>query len=46
MQLYPHVFVGLGTIKNAVAYLDVKPDAVPIVCSEGYQTTKRLEWSP
>ena len=33
MRLYPDLFDGLGTIKNAVVHLDVKPDAVPIVCS-------------
>ena len=33
IKLYPDLFDGLGTIKNAVVYLDVKPDAVPIVCS-------------
>ena len=33
MQLYPDLFDGVGTIKNAVVHLDVKPDAVPIVCS-------------
>ena len=31
--MYPDLFDGLGTIKNAVVYLDVMPDAVPIVCS-------------
>ena len=33
MKLYPDLFDGLRTIKNAVVHLDVKPDAVPIVCS-------------
>ena len=33
MKLYPDLFDGLRTIKNAVIHLDVKPDAVPIVCS-------------
>ena len=33
MKLYPDLFDGLGTIKNAVVHLDVKPEAVPIVCS-------------
>ena len=33
MKLYPNLFDGLGTIKNAVVHLDVKPDAVSIVCS-------------
>ena len=33
MKLYPDLFDGVGTIKNAVVHLDVKPDAVPIVCS-------------
>ena len=33
MRLNPDLFDGLGTIKNAVVHLDVKPDAVPIVCS-------------
>ena len=33
IQLYPDLFDGLGTIKNAVVHLDVKPDASPVVCS-------------
>ena len=33
MKLYPDLFDGLRTIKNAMVHLDVKPDAVPIVCS-------------
>ena len=33
MKLYPDLFDGLETIKNAVVHLDVKSDAVPIVCS-------------
>ena len=33
MRLYPDLFDGLKTIKNAVVHLDVKLDAVPIVCS-------------
>ena len=33
MQLYPDLFDGLGTIKNAVVHLDIKPDASPVVCS-------------
>ena len=33
MKLCPDLFDGVGTIKNAVIHLDVKPDAVPIVCS-------------
>ena len=33
MKLYPDLFDGVGTIKNAVVHLDVKPDVVPIVCS-------------
>ena len=33
MQLFPDLFDGLGTIKNAVVHLDVKPDATPTVCS-------------
>ena len=33
MQLYPDLFDGLGTIKNAVVHLDVKPDASPVVCT-------------
>ena len=33
MKLYPDLFHGLGTIKNAMVHLDVKPDVVPIVCS-------------
>ena len=32
MKLYPDLFDGVGTIKNAVVHLDVKPDAVPTVC--------------
>ena len=33
MQLYPDLFSSVGTIKNAMVHLDVKPDAVPVVCS-------------
>ena len=33
MQLYPDLFLGVGTIKNTMVHLDVKPGAVPIVCS-------------
>ena len=33
MQLYPDLFDGVGTNKNAVVHLDVKPGAIPIVCS-------------
>ena len=33
MQLYPDLFDGFGTTKNAVVHLDVKPDASPVVCS-------------
>ena len=32
IQLYPDLFDGLGTIKNAVVHLDVKPDASPVMC--------------
>ena len=33
MDLYPDLFSGVGTIKNTMVHLDVKPDAVPVVCS-------------
>ena len=33
MRLYPDLFDGVGTIKNAVVHLEVKPGATPIVCS-------------
>ena len=33
MQLYPDLFDGVRTIKNAVVHLDVKPGATPKVCS-------------
>ena len=33
MQLYSDLFDGVGTIKNSVVHLDVKPGAIPIVCS-------------
>ena len=33
MKLYPDLFDGVRTNKNAVVDLDMKPDAVPIVCS-------------
>ena len=33
MNLYPDLFSGVGTIKNAMLHLDVKPSAVPFVCS-------------
>ena len=33
MQLYPDLFDGVSTIKNAVVHLDVEPWATPIICS-------------
>ena len=33
MNLYPDLFSGVGTIKNAMVHLDVKPGAIPVVCS-------------
>ena len=33
MDLYPDLFSGVSTIKNAMVHLDVKPCAVPVVCS-------------
>ena len=33
MDLYLDLFSGVGTIKNAMAHLDVKPGAVPVACS-------------
>ena len=33
MNLYPDLFSGVGTIKNAMVHLDVKLGAVPVVCS-------------
>ena len=33
MQLCPDLFDGVGTIKNAVIHLDMKPGAILIVCS-------------
>ena len=33
MELYPDLFSGIGTIKNAMVHLDVKPGAVTVVCS-------------
>ena len=33
MDLYPDLFSGVGTIKKAMVHLDVKPGAVPVVCS-------------
>ena len=33
MELYPDLFSGVGTIKNAMVHLDVKPGAVPVVYS-------------
>ena len=33
MRLYPDLFDGISTIKNAVVHLDVKPGATPLVCS-------------
>ena len=32
MELYQDLFSGVGTIKNAMVHLDVKPGAVPVVC--------------
>ena len=31
MDLYPEVFSGVSTIKNAMVHLDVKPGAEPVV---------------
>ena len=36
MQLYPDLFSGVGTIKNAMVHLDIKPGAIPVVCSPHY----------
>ena len=33
MDLHPDLFSGVSTIKNAMVHLDVKPGAVPVVCS-------------
>ena len=33
MELYPELFSGVGTIKNAMVHLDVNPGAIPVVCS-------------
>ena len=33
MDLYPDLFSGVGIIRNAMVHLDVKPGAVPVVCS-------------
>ena len=33
MQLHPDLFDRVGTIKNAVVHLDIKPGEIPIVCS-------------
>ena len=32
MNLYPDLFSSVGTIKNAMVHLDVKPGAIPVVC--------------
>ena len=34
MDLFPDLFSGVGTIKNAMVHLDVKPGAVPVVCAQ------------
>ena len=36
MNLYPDLFSGFGTIKNAMVHLDVKPGAIPVVCSPSH----------
>ena len=33
MELYPDLFSGVGTIKNTMVHLDVKPGTIPVVCS-------------
>ena len=33
MDLYPDLLLGVGTIKNAMVHLDVKPGAVPVICA-------------
>ena len=32
INLYPDLFSGVGTIKNAMVHLDIKPGAIPVVC--------------
>ena len=32
-DLYPDLFSGVSTIKNAMVYIDVKSGAIPVVCS-------------
>ena len=33
MELHPDLFSGVGTIKNAMVHLDIKPGAIPVECS-------------
>ena len=33
MELYPDLFSGVGTIKNAMVHFEVKPRAVPVTCA-------------
>ena len=33
MYLYPNLFSGVDTIKNAMVHLDVKLGAIPVVCA-------------
>ena len=33
LNLYPDLLSGVGTIKNTMVHLDVKPGAIPVVCS-------------
>ena len=33
MDLYPNLFSGVGTFKNAMVHFDVKLGAVPVVCA-------------
>ena len=35
MELYPDLFARVGSIKNAMVHIDVKPSTVAVVCSPG-----------
>ena len=37
MNLYPDLFSGVGTIKNTMVHLDVKPGAIPVACTWSHQ---------
>ena len=44
MQLYPDLYDGIGTIKNVMVHLDVKPSAIPIPEALRDSLKEELDW--